>query len=215
MNTEYFKNLGRTEEGYAEIQHTSGSVFLIGDSICMGYQPFVKENLQKKYDVVYPNENCRNSQYIITSLNRWVHEFKEPQDVKLVSFNCGHWDVAHWNRDDDSLTSVAEYQKNIKRIIRQLKKVFPKAIILFFTTSPMSPNPNINHINYRSNKEIEVYNEAAVLEAIGENVYVADMYEFMKDWDETNFIDYVHLTMDANRVLGKFVTKKILSLLEG
>ena len=91
MDTEYFENLGRTEEGYADIKHTNGGIFLIGDSICMGYRPFVKESLQKSYDVVYPNDNCRNSQYILTSLNGWVHEFKNPQDVKLVSFNCGHW----------------------------------------------------------------------------------------------------------------------------
>lgn len=214
MNTEYFKNLGRTEEGYAEIQHTSGSVFLIGDSICMGYQPFVKENLQKKYDVVYPNENCRNSQYIITSLNRWVHEFKEPQDVKLVSFNCGHWDIAHWNGEDDPLTSVVEYGKNIKSIIWHLKKFFPKAKILFFTTSPMNPNVNINSVNYRSNKEIVEYNKVAVLSANSENAYVADMYEYMKNWDESKFMDYAHLTIESNKILGKFVTDTILNLLE-
>ena len=123
-------------------------------------------------------------------------------------------DIAHWNGEDDSLTSVVEYEKNIKRIIRHLKKFFPKAKILFFTTSPMNPNPNINSINYRSNKEIVEYNMAAVLAANSENVYIADMYEYMKNWDESNFMDYVHLTIEANRILGEFVTNTILNLLE-
>lgn len=214
MNSEYFDNLCKVEEGYADVKHTGGGIFLIGDSICMGYRPFVKENLQEKFEVVYPNENCRNSQYIITSLKRWVREFENPQAVRLVSFNCGHWDIAHWNGEEDSLTSIVEYEKNIKRIIRHLKKFFPNAKILFFTTSPMNPNPNINSVNCRSNKEIVEYNKVAVSVANSENVYTADMYDFMKNWDESNFMDYAHLTIDANRILGRFVTDAILNLLK-
>lgn len=142
MDEKYFANLGQTEEGFSEIKYDNKrkKIFLIGDSICRGYCPFVKENFKETHDVVYPEENCRNSQYIITSLKGWVNAFENTDGVELVSFNCGHWDIAHWNGEEESLTNVAEYAHNIKRIIRQLKKFFPNAKILFFTTTPMNPS---------------------------------------------------------------------------
>ena len=42
------------------------NVFLIGDSLRMGYCEAVKTDLSDVANVFYPAENCRNSQYIIT-----------------------------------------------------------------------------------------------------------------------------------------------------
>lgn len=215
MDEKYFENLGQTEEGFSEIKYDNKrkKIFLIGDSICRGYQPFVKENFKETHDVVYPEENCRNSQYILTSLKGWVNAFGNTDDVELVSFNCGHWDIAHWNGEEESLTNVAEYAHNIKRIIRQLKKFFPKAKILFFTTTPMNPSYKMYSQNPRTNDEIKQYNEASVNMAKNEGVFVEDLYAFMEEWDESNFIDYVHLTIEANQTLGNYVSDIIYKLL--
>ena len=211
---EYFEKVGRAEAGYTEIKHCGekNKILLIGDSVCMGYRVFVQGDLNDEYDVVYPEENCRNSQYIITTLKAWVNMFENTDDVELVSFNCGHWDVAHWNGDNESLTSIVEYEKNIKKIIRYLRKFFPKANIVFFTTSPMCPNRTCD--NYRSNSEIEKYNDIAVSVSKSENIYTADIYGFIKLWDESKYIDHVHLTAESNKVLGKYVTNVILDILK-
>ena len=216
MDEKYFENLSRTEEGFSEIKYESKGkkIFLIGDSICRGYRPFVRNNFKGTYDVLYPEENCRNSQYIITSLKGWVNAFEDTDDVELVSFNCGHWDIAHWNAEPESLTNIAEYEHNIRRIIRQLKRFFPKAMILFFTTSPINPNGKIEMQNPRNNDEIRIYNEASVKAAKSEGVFVEDLYAFMKEWDETHFTDYVHLTPEAAEQLGDHITKVILNLLK-
>jgi len=214
MDEKYFENLGRTEEGFSNIKYDSKrkKIFLIGDSLCRGYRPFVKENFKETYDVVYPEENCRNSQYILTTLRAWVNAFSNTDDVELVSFNCGHWDIAHWNGDEESLTNITEYGNNIKRIIKHLKMFFPNAKILFFTTSPMSPG-NKNSQNPRSNDEIMSYNKVAVQAAKESNIFVEDMYAFMEKWDESSFIDYVHLTLEANQTLGNYVSDNISKLL--
>ena len=47
------------------------NVFLIGDSLRMGYCETVKTDLSDVANVFYPAENCRNSQYIITCLRTW------------------------------------------------------------------------------------------------------------------------------------------------
>ena len=47
-----------------------------------------------------------------------------------------------------------------------------------------------------------------------ENIYIADMYGFLKQWDESKYIDHVHLTAESNKVLGKYVTNVILDILK-
>lgn len=216
MGNKYFENLGRTEEGFSEVKYNDerDKIFLIGDSICRGYRPFVKENFEDTYDVVYPEENCRNSQYIITSLYGWVNSFETTENVKLVSFNCGHWDIAHWNNEEESLTDISEYVHNIKRIIKQLRRFFPNAKLLFLTTTPMSPTYKMDSQNTRTNEEIKLYNAAAMKALEEEDIFVEDLFAFMQNWSSDNFQDYAHLTQDAARVLGNHITDVISSIIK-
>jgi hypothetical protein len=86
-------------------------ILLIGDSIRMGYCKTVRAQLADVVNVFYPAENCRNTQNVITRLNAWSKEFPA-DEIKLVQFNCGHWDIAHWNGDEESLTTVDEYRRS-------------------------------------------------------------------------------------------------------
>ena len=67
------------EEGFSEIEYSGErkKVLLIGDSISIGYRPFVKEYLADEFDVTYPNDNCRNTHYVLTSLRTWVNMFED------------------------------------------------------------------------------------------------------------------------------------------
>ena len=68
-------------------------VVLIGDSIRMGYDKYVKEALKNSAEVYYPGENCRFAEYVL----RYAHEWKKAgawgDDVDLVHWNAGLWDV--------------------------------------------------------------------------------------------------------------------------
>ncbi len=187
-------------------------VFLIGDSIRQGYAPHVSEYLGDAYEVVSPKENCRNTQYVITCLRTWANMFEDRQDVVAVTFNCGHWDVAHWNCDQEPLTQPTEYANNIRRIIRQLRSFFPCAALLFVTTSPMAPGDNSGHFNPRTNEEIQAYNALALAVCREAGVATLDIYTAMAPWGKECYADYAHPTTQCNKLLGEEIATAILDL---
>lgn len=48
-------------------------IVLIGDSIRMGYDKYVKEALAGTAEVYYPSENCRYAQNVL----RFAHDWKK------------------------------------------------------------------------------------------------------------------------------------------
>ena len=188
-------------------------VFLIGDSIRVGYCPYVEEHLGVNFEVVYPDENCRSTQYVLTSIRGWANMFDNPDNVKIVTFNCGHWDIAHWNRMDGPLTDEAEYERNIGRIITQLRAFFPIAKIVFFTTSPVNNITLKDMLNPRTNEEINHYNEIAVRVCKSREVFVGDMNAFICEFGEDCFVDYTHLKKEYSKKVAKFVADKIREIL--
>lgn len=200
-------NIKYIEEGMGEEKYIDErkKVFLIGDSIREGYCPFVKEYLKEQVEVAFPNDNCRDTHYVLTSLRSWVTMFKDPSKVSIVTFNCGHWDVAHWNCDEESLTTEKDYARNLKRIIAQLQTFFPLAKIVFFTTTPMSTSYNEFMVNPRSNTEIEAYNAIACKVMSEQKVKVCDLFKEVKTYSESCFKDYCHLTEEYNVKLGNYI----------
>ena len=186
------------------------NVFLIGDSIRLGYCASVREALSDISEVFYVAENCRNTQYVITSLNSWVNMFSDPARVDLVQFNCGHWDIAHWRGGAFSLTSETEYERNLQIIIDMISQAFPNAKIVFATTTTMNPSGQLG-INPRSNREISRYNEIAKAVASKNHIAVNDLFALTKDWDSSCYKDYCHFTAEASAVLGQGVATALKS----
>lgn len=188
------------------------SILLIGDSIRMGYCKTVRDQLSDVANVFYPAENCRNTQNVITRLNAWSKEFPA-DEIGVVQFNCGHWDIAHWKGDEESLTSPEEYQRNLQKIIRLLRRLFPKAKLVFATTTVMNPS-GIVGVNPRNNDEIERYNRIAVNVAKESEIAVNDLYAITKPYTKEMFRDYCHLTEPAFEELGKAVAGFLRQLIE-
>lgn len=186
---------------------TKKNIFLIGDSIRKGYCSTVKEELSDVAEVFYVDDNCRNTQYVITCLYGWSTRFSDPSRVDLVQFNCGHWDTAHWFGAPLPLTSEQEYQRNIGYIIDQLRKLFPNAEIVFATTTTMNPKDDSSGRNPRSTVEIARYNELAVKVAAEKGVAVHDLFSVTKDWDASCYADYCHFTAETNQRLGHTVAE--------
>ncbi len=186
-------------------------ILLIGDSIRMGYCETVREFFKDEADVFYPEENCRNTQYVITCLNSWAMQFPRER-IRLVQFNCGHWDAAHWNGDAEPLTAPEEYVRNIRLIIRQLRRFYPQAKLVFATTTIMNPN-GAQSVNERTTAQIAQYNALAEAAAREEGVPVNDLYAVSSTYDETAFEDYCHLTPEKFRELGLHVAQYLKSML--
>lgn len=188
------------------------NIFLIGDSIRQGYCATVKEELSPDAQAFYVNDNCRNTQYVITNLKTWANMFSNPNMVDIIHFNCGHWDIAHWCGGELPLTSEQEYKRNIKIIIDMIKKLFPDAKIIFATTTPMNPNGAIG-INPRNNAEIAHYNDIACAVARENGVEINDLFSKTKAWDSIAYADYCHFTPESFNALGKIVAEELRNYL--
>lgn len=188
------------------------NIFLIGDSIRQGYCATVKSELEGVAEVFYVEENCRNTQYVITSLEGWKNKFDNPSAVDIVQFNCGHWDTACWSGYDLPLTSEQEYAKNIKMIIYLIRSKFPGAKIVFATTTTMNP-AKLPCLNFRDNAIIGRYNEIAKNVAAENGVEINDLNAVTCNWTSDKYRDYCHFTAEGSTVLGKAVADKLRSLL--
>ena len=188
------------------------NIFLIGDSIRIGYCEGVREKMADQANVFYVPDNCRNTQYVIIQLQAWLLRFENPEMVDAVHFNCGHWDAAHWCGAEEPLTSLEEYEKNLKMIIWLLRKFFVNAKIFFATTTPMNPNGNMGG-NPRTTQQIREYNRVAEEICAELDVPANDLFDFTCDWDSTYFKDYCHFTEAANGVLSSRVADWLMAQL--
>ena len=183
-------------------------ICLLGDSIRMGYDDFVKEEL-KEYEVYYDSEdNGRFTAYTIWMFNQLNAKYG-PFDV--VHFNNGYWDMNRSDIDNIPQTPIEDYIYNLKRLINMIKS--RGAIPIFATTTPIYDTPiqdgNYMPTNYK-NEWVKEYNEAALKLMKQEGVMVNDLYSLM--YQENRFAkvyDSLHLTEDGYRKCAKQVANCI------
>ncbi len=206
-----------TENGMSDKEfeccENKSNIFLIGDSIRIGYCEYVKNELSDIAEVFYIKENCRSSQHIITSLEKWKNKFSDPSLIDVVHFNCGHWDVARWSGYPLPLTTESEYAKNIQMIIELLKMKFPNAKIIFATTTTVNPQ-EMPALNPRDNEIISRYNEIAVKIAEENGLCVNDLNKFTSTWSSDYYEDICHFKKEAYEALGMEVANKLRDFMQ-
>ena len=180
-------------------------ILLIGDSIRIGYCGAVSNALAGKAEVKWPKPNCQNSQNILISLAGWRGLVASP---KVVQFNCGHWDAAHWDGDDSALTTVEEYGRNVRKIICRIRRYWPEAKIVFATTTPMNPSGELGR-NVRTTEAIRLYNAEGVKVAKSEGVEVNDLFAATEKWPASDYADYCHFKKAAAKRLGEIVASRL------
>ncbi len=165
-------------------------IVLIGDSIRMGYDKYVKEALAGSAEVYYPTENCRFAEYVLRYAHEWKTSGEWGDDVDLVHWNAGLWDVLELF-EDEPLTSPDYYGEAIARIDKRLRWLFPKAKIVFATSTPVDESRC--GVNFRRrNAVIEQYNGIAVRALSGTDTVINDLYALMANAPLTYHSDFVH-----------------------
>ena len=187
-------------------------IVLIGDSIRKGYDEFTKEALSGVAEVYYPEENCRFAEYVLRNAHEWKQNGGWGDDVDLVHWNAGLWDALELF-GDVPLTSLAYYEEAIARIDKRLRMLFPKAKMVFATST------NVNEAKahpdfYRHNSTIEEYNKAAMRALAGTDTVINDLYTLTKDIPVAYRSDWVHFyTPEGTRFVGDRVLSVICKLL--
>lgn len=165
-------------------------IVLIGDSIRMGYDKYVKEALSGTAEVYYPSENCRFAEYCLRYAHVWKENGEWPTDVDLVHWNAGLWDVLELF-GDGPLTSIDYYAEAIARVNKRLRLIFPNAKIVFATSTPVLEH-KCSPDAMRYNKTIDRYNKAAIAALGGTDTLINDLYSYALSFPEEYHSDAVH-----------------------
>ena len=189
-------------------------VLLLGDSIRMGYDDYVKEELDGKCEVVYDAEdNGRFAAYTLWQANQM---FKHHGHFDVVHWNNGYWDMNIEAPMTEAMHPVEEYVHFLKRIIKLCRENGAK--IIFATTTPIlepgmaadNTGTQAGSINY-TNEWVELYNDAAKKLMAEENIPVNDLYALCKEGEHYyKCPDMLHLTEEGYRKCAKQAADMIL-----
>ena len=137
-------------------------ILLIGDSICQGYRNFVKIAFKDTAKVYFPQENCRFATYVLRSLWDWKNGLGCGEDVDVIHWNAGLWDGLVMP-DGKPLISFERYCEDIERVCVTMKILFPKAKMIFATSTPVQEELFQTKYQYyrRHNKDTVRYNAGA------------------------------------------------------
>lgn len=185
-------------------------VLLLGDSIRLAYQHVVIKEMGDRAFVWGPEENGRFAKYTLYSLRRYFSQYPAPE---VIHWNNGLWDTEILNEEDGCFTPVAEYVRDLRLILKELKQT--GASIIFATTTPVSPL-NMHDGEYRHyNVNIKEYNNRACELMQSEGVAVNDLFSFVYPHiKEYIGEDHLHLSPAGEIACGKLVAASISRLLE-
>ena len=183
-------------------------VLLLGDSIRMGYDEFVKEEL-KEYEVYYDEEdNGRFSAYTIWQFNQL---YKKYGPFDIVHFNNGYWDMNHEDPFKEPETPLKDYLHNLERLVDLLRRTGSK--VIFALTTPiynMEEDSEEFKTTYYKNEWVKEYNAAALKLMKKLNVPVNDLYSLLLDgYHYYKCSDSLHLTQEGYKKCALKVSEEI------
>jgi acyl-CoA thioesterase-1 len=192
------------------------NVLIIGDSISIGYTPFVREMLKGKANVLRPMlvngnpENCSGTTKGVENIVRWIGVTK----WEVIHFNFGLHDIKHVdpvtgegsnNPKHPLQADLKQYKKNLEIIVEKLKATGAK--IIFATTTPY---PDKVEGPLRDPGMPAKYNREAVKIMNKNNIIINDLYAFMLPrMKELQLPNNVHFTEEGYKALAGKVADRI------
>jgi hypothetical protein len=183
-------------------------VLIIGDSISIGYTPFVKEILADEAIVIHNPGNAQHTGNGLEKIEEWIGE----EDWDIIQFNWGLWDLAYrhpdatvyGNRDKVNGTvsfTVEQYAENLEAIVRKVRDA-SDAQLVFVTTSYV-PEGEAG----RFKKDPVRYNRAAKKIMKKYDIPINHIYSKSRKIHKTEnrAPDDVYFTEEGSRQLGEIV----------
>ena len=193
-------------------------VLLLGDSIRMGYDDFVKELLKDKCEVCYAAEdNGRFSAYTLWQMNQL---FRQHGHFDVVHWNNGYWDMNIEAPMTEPIHPLDEYLHFLRRILAEIRCNGAQPI--FATTTPVLSagsaadisGTGADNIGY-DNDRINQYNQAAKALMAFEGVPVNDLNALcLQDPYYYKCPDLLHLTEEGYRKCAAQTAACILKQLD-
>lgn len=175
-------------------------VLLIGDSISIGYTPFVRAALRGVANVHRIPDNGGPTTRGLAMLDEWLGSGK----WDVIHFNFGLHDIARPN-GTEVRTAPADYEKNLRALVARLKATGAK--LIFATTTPV-PNAKVN--SGRKNADVLVCNAIAQKIMADSGIPLDDLYGVAApQLEKIQLPANVHYTPDGYRALAAPVTAAI------
>lgn len=164
------------------------NVLLYGDSISIGYTSMARKTLEDKVTVFRLFKNGGSSHQFISNMDVMYNAMFQPHLKKgwsfkwdLIHFNVGLHDLKylkgkHLNKKGQQVSSISEYKTNLDAICKYMITKFPKATLVFATTTPVPENAKGRFIG-----DSVKFNRAAMeVLAIYPDIVINDLYSFTK-----------------------------------
>ena len=197
--------------------HDKPKILIIGDSISIGYTPFVTNNLSDKAAVFHNPGNAEHSGTGLKKIEEWIGDKK----WDIIQFNWGLWDLCYRHPDskvqgkrdkvNGKITyTIDEYASNLDSIVTILQRE-TEAKLIFVTTSYVPKNEA-----GRIENDAIRYNDAAKRIMKKHSIIINDIFdqsisihqEFGKGSDD------VHYSNQGYEKLGELVTKFLKTEIE-
>ena len=191
-------------------------VLLIGDSISLGYYPFVKDFLIGKAEILRPMKpngdmyNCQGTTNGVLEIVNWIADI----EWNVIHFNFGLHDIKHINwitkknsssPEDPHQANPKQYEKNLKFIVKKLKKT--KAKLIFATTTPY---PDTVRKPLRKPGMSRIYNEVALKIMTKNNIQVNNLYDYvLPRMEALQRPNNVHFNLQGSQKLAEKVVASI------
>lgn len=187
-------------------------VLIIGDSISIGYTPFVKEHFKNNAIVSHNQGNAGDTGRGLKN----IIEYLGDGNWDIILFNWGLWDLCYrhpasklyGNRDKVNGTitfTVEEYKSNLDSLV-QVMKSNTEARLIFVTTTYVPENEAGRYA-----KDAKIYNKAAKEVMKRNAISICDIYKKSKSIHKFYGIgnDDVHYTEKGNQLLAKLIIERL------
>jgi len=162
----------------ADSKQKKAKILIIGDSISIGYTPFVKESLKEVADVYHNPGNAQHTGKGLKNVEEWI----SADDYDIIQFNWGLWDLCYRHPDskvqgqrdkvNGTITfSLEDYEKQLRTIVKILKEKTDAELI--FVTTTCVPEDEAG----RYPKDPIRYNKVAKRIMEENNIMVNDIYK--------------------------------------
>lgn len=195
---------------FAATPYQGKSVLIVGDSISIGYTPFIKTALSPNIEVAHNPGNGGSTLRGLESMEKWL----DNRDWDVIVFNFGLHDMVY--KDSAGKYSVSngkvavplkDYKKNLEEIADKLNETTAKII---FLTTTMVPDG----ANGRKMESVAQYNDVAVKVMKKKNIQVVDLYTPSLEIHPLNSkIKDVHYTPKGYEQLASIVITAIRNAL--
>ena len=186
-------------------------VLIMGDSISLGYTPFVKKLLVGKAEVIHHKGNAGPTNRGIKQIDSWLGDTK----WNLIHFNFGLWEMYGWEYVKQD-RSPAMYEKRLETLVQRLEKTGAK--LIWATTTPACPAPEFTmHKRFKSDVTIAPALEKQYLDAAQRvmkkhKIPINDLHALIKPTLQEHAVaqDNVHFRPEGRKKLAQQVAEKII-----